>query len=126
MLKICLLLCCSKITENAKKSLASLKRENPHLEPVLAIVQVRYVCARWLQEIPCSTVACLKLQKHMMQKITFIQVMRYEDVIPPDWKLRGESQSHKPFSRPETATANLKLWEKFAKEGNDFSPFSLC
>ncbi|NWR65434.1 C1TM protein, partial [Bucorvus abyssinicus] len=28
-----------KITENAKKSLASLKRENPHLEPVLAIVQ---------------------------------------------------------------------------------------
>ncbi|XP_076189966.1 monofunctional C1-tetrahydrofolate synthase, mitochondrial isoform X1 [Aptenodytes patagonicus] len=39
LLKICLLLCCSKITENAKKSLASLKRENPRLEPTLAIVQ---------------------------------------------------------------------------------------
>ncbi|XP_075353287.1 monofunctional C1-tetrahydrofolate synthase, mitochondrial-like [Mycteria americana] len=28
-----------KITENAKKSLASLKRENPRLEPTLAIIQ---------------------------------------------------------------------------------------
>ncbi|XP_009873511.1 PREDICTED: monofunctional C1-tetrahydrofolate synthase, mitochondrial-like, partial [Apaloderma vittatum] len=34
-----LLLCCSKITENAKKSLASLKRENPQIEPTLAIIQ---------------------------------------------------------------------------------------
>nr|XP_021150477.1 monofunctional C1-tetrahydrofolate synthase, mitochondrial isoform X3 [Columba livia] len=34
-----LLLCCSKITENAKKSLASLKRENPWFEPTLAIIQ---------------------------------------------------------------------------------------
>ncbi|XP_009464611.1 PREDICTED: monofunctional C1-tetrahydrofolate synthase, mitochondrial [Nipponia nippon] len=42
LLKICLLLlCCSKITENAKKSLASLKRENPRLEPTLAIIQAR-------------------------------------------------------------------------------------
>ncbi|KAM4679401.1 monofunctional C1-tetrahydrofolate synthase, mitochondrial [Amazona ochrocephala] len=40
LLKICLLsLCCSKITEKAKKSLASLKRENPRLEPTLAIIQ---------------------------------------------------------------------------------------
>ncbi|XP_010019202.1 PREDICTED: monofunctional C1-tetrahydrofolate synthase, mitochondrial-like, partial [Nestor notabilis] len=40
LLKFCLwLLCCSKITENAKKSLASLKRENPRLEPTLAIIQ---------------------------------------------------------------------------------------
>ncbi|NXT46255.1 C1TM protein, partial [Pluvianellus socialis] len=31
-----------KITENAKKSLASLKRENPRLEPTLAIIQVNY------------------------------------------------------------------------------------
>ncbi|XP_067149667.1 monofunctional C1-tetrahydrofolate synthase, mitochondrial isoform X2 [Apteryx mantelli] len=30
---------CSKITENAKKALASLKRENPRLEPTLAIIQ---------------------------------------------------------------------------------------
>nr|XP_009499467.1 PREDICTED: monofunctional C1-tetrahydrofolate synthase, mitochondrial [Phalacrocorax carbo] len=38
--KTCLLLlCCSKITENAKKSLAFLKRENPRLEPTLAIIQ---------------------------------------------------------------------------------------
>lgn len=39
-----LLLCCSKITENAKKSLASLKRENPWFEPTLAIIQVKYFC----------------------------------------------------------------------------------
>ncbi|KAM9240952.1 monofunctional C1-tetrahydrofolate synthase, mitochondrial [Leptosomus discolor] len=30
-----------KITENAKKSLASLKRENPRLEPTLAIIQAQ-------------------------------------------------------------------------------------
>ncbi|CAM9889390.1 unnamed protein product [Bubo scandiacus] len=30
-----------KVTENAKKSLASLKRENPRLEPTLAIIQAR-------------------------------------------------------------------------------------
>ncbi|XP_008495155.1 monofunctional C1-tetrahydrofolate synthase, mitochondrial [Calypte anna] len=40
LLMFCLLLlCCSKITENAKKSLASLKRQNPRLEPTLAIIQ---------------------------------------------------------------------------------------
>ncbi|KAM6272289.1 monofunctional C1-tetrahydrofolate synthase, mitochondrial isoform 1-T1 [Spheniscus humboldti] len=50
LLKICLLLlCCSKITENAKKSLASLKRENPRLEPTLAIVQAHN--DRLIQEI---------------------------------------------------------------------------
>ncbi|XP_062344850.1 monofunctional C1-tetrahydrofolate synthase, mitochondrial [Cinclus cinclus] len=38
-LKICLSLCCSRVTENAKNSLASLKRENPQLEPTLAIIQ---------------------------------------------------------------------------------------
>ncbi|NWX32971.1 C1TM protein, partial [Notiomystis cincta] len=32
-----------KITENAKNSLASLKRENPQLEPTLAIIQVNYL-----------------------------------------------------------------------------------
>ncbi|NWS10004.1 C1TM protein, partial [Pachyramphus minor] len=32
-----------KITENAKKSLASLKRQNPQLEPTLAIIQVNYL-----------------------------------------------------------------------------------
>uniref|UniRef100_A0A8B9V3Z8 formate--tetrahydrofolate ligase n=1 Tax=Anas zonorhyncha TaxID=75864 RepID=A0A8B9V3Z8_9AVES len=36
-----LLFCCSKIAENARKSLASLKRENPRLEPTLAIIQAR-------------------------------------------------------------------------------------
>ena len=44
----------------------------------------------------------------------------------PDCRLREESQSHKSLSRPETATANFRLWERFAKEGNDFSPSSLC
>ncbi|XP_039915640.1 monofunctional C1-tetrahydrofolate synthase, mitochondrial isoform X1 [Hirundo rustica] len=39
LLKICLSLCCSKVTEHAKNSLASLKRENPRLEPTLAIIQ---------------------------------------------------------------------------------------
>ncbi|XP_021396284.3 monofunctional C1-tetrahydrofolate synthase, mitochondrial isoform X2 [Lonchura striata] len=39
LLKICLSLCCSKVTDNAKNSLASLKRENPRLEPTLAIIQ---------------------------------------------------------------------------------------
>ncbi|XP_032911463.1 monofunctional C1-tetrahydrofolate synthase, mitochondrial isoform X1 [Catharus ustulatus] len=38
-LKICLSLCCSRVTENVKNSLASLKRENPQLEPTLAIIQ---------------------------------------------------------------------------------------
>uniref|UniRef100_U3KCM2 formate--tetrahydrofolate ligase n=1 Tax=Ficedula albicollis TaxID=59894 RepID=U3KCM2_FICAL len=38
-LKICLSLFCSRVTENAKNSLASLKRENPRLEPTLAIIQ---------------------------------------------------------------------------------------
>ncbi|NXC66790.1 C1TM protein, partial [Anhinga anhinga] len=32
-----------KITENAKKSLAFLKRQNPRLEPTLAIIQVNYL-----------------------------------------------------------------------------------
>ncbi|KAM6366177.1 monofunctional C1-tetrahydrofolate synthase, mitochondrial isoform 5-T5 [Alca torda] len=38
-----------KITENAKKSLASLKRENPRLEPTLAIIQAHN--DRSIQEI---------------------------------------------------------------------------
>ncbi|XP_033368655.1 monofunctional C1-tetrahydrofolate synthase, mitochondrial isoform X2 [Parus major] len=41
LLKTCLSLCCSKVTENAKNSLATLKRENPRLEPTLAIIQAR-------------------------------------------------------------------------------------
>lgn len=45
LLKICLSLYCSKVAKNAKNSLASLKRENPRLEPTLAIIQVKYVCA---------------------------------------------------------------------------------
>ncbi|NWW67121.1 C1TM protein, partial [Ifrita kowaldi] len=32
-----------RVTENAKNSLASLKRENPRLEPTLAIIQVNYL-----------------------------------------------------------------------------------
>lgn len=68
-----LLLCCSKITENAKKSLASLKRENPWFEPTLAIIQVKYFCMLPAVRDPLHTVACLELQKHMMQKGTFIQ-----------------------------------------------------
>ncbi|NXY01009.1 C1TM protein, partial [Pteruthius melanotis] len=43
LLKIFLSLCCSRVTENAKNSLASLKRENPQLEPTLAIIQVHYL-----------------------------------------------------------------------------------
>uniref|UniRef100_A0A8D2MU44 Monofunctional C1-tetrahydrofolate synthase, mitochondrial n=1 Tax=Zonotrichia albicollis TaxID=44394 RepID=A0A8D2MU44_ZONAL len=39
LLKICFSLCCSKVTDNAKNSLASLKRKNPRLEPTLAIIQ---------------------------------------------------------------------------------------
>jgi len=76
MLKICLwLLCCSRITENAKKSLASLKRQNPRLEPTLAVVQVTCVCVRagWEREIPCGAAAPSKVQKRTMLKATFIQ-----------------------------------------------------
>lgn len=64
------LLYCSKITENARKSLASLKREHPRLEPTLAIIQVTTTYMGLVVTDSFGAVSCLKLQRCVVQEVT--------------------------------------------------------
>lgn len=64
------LLCCSKITENARKSLASLRREHPRLEPTLAIIQVTTAYMGLVVMDSFSAVSYLKLHRCVVQEVS--------------------------------------------------------